>query len=238
MTPLENLYCDESCHLEHDGMPVMVLGALSCPDEQARALSLALRALKREHGLADGFEIKWSKVSPAKVAFYQAVAELFFANDQLSFRGLVVPNKAVLRHDDFGQTHDEWYYKMYYFLLKPLLKPNGGLRAFLDIKDTQGGPKVRRLHEYLCQHAGDPEATILQDIQLAHSKEVAGLQMADLLIGALGYVQRGLTGNAGKAAVIATIRKGSGLTLKYSTAPGRKKFDIFVWEANAGDFGA
>ena len=28
---LINIYCDESCHLERDGEPIMVLGAVSCP---------------------------------------------------------------------------------------------------------------------------------------------------------------------------------------------------------------
>ena len=27
---INNVYCDESCHLEHDNIPVMVLGAISC----------------------------------------------------------------------------------------------------------------------------------------------------------------------------------------------------------------
>jgi len=26
-----NIYCDESCHLEHDGIPTMVIGAVWCP---------------------------------------------------------------------------------------------------------------------------------------------------------------------------------------------------------------
>jgi len=29
MTTIFNVYCDESCHLEHDRQPVMVLGAIS-----------------------------------------------------------------------------------------------------------------------------------------------------------------------------------------------------------------
>ena len=28
---LFNVYCDESCHLEHDGIPVMAWGAVYCP---------------------------------------------------------------------------------------------------------------------------------------------------------------------------------------------------------------
>jgi len=30
-----NVYCDESCHLQNDGLSVMVLGAVWCPLEKA-----------------------------------------------------------------------------------------------------------------------------------------------------------------------------------------------------------
>jgi hypothetical protein len=30
MTQVFNVYCDESCHLEHDRQKVMVLGAIGC----------------------------------------------------------------------------------------------------------------------------------------------------------------------------------------------------------------
>ncbi len=58
-----NLYCDESCHLEHDHIPVMAWGAVSCPAPEARALSDAVRALKAEHGLSPSFEAKWRNSS-------------------------------------------------------------------------------------------------------------------------------------------------------------------------------
>jgi hypothetical protein len=31
IAPLIKIYCDESCHLENDHIPVMVLGAVTCP---------------------------------------------------------------------------------------------------------------------------------------------------------------------------------------------------------------
>lgn len=230
-----NIYCDESCHLENDQHPVMVLGALWCPADQVRSLSLQVREIKRKHDLPDEFEIKWAKVSPSKADFYVELINALFEKDAVAFRGLVVPNKAVLRHEDFGQTHDQWYYKMYYLLLRPVLKSGTGFRAFLDIKDTQGGPKIAQLESYLRAHLHDETKEHLLGIQLTHSREVTPLQLTDLLIGALSYVHRGLKGNAGKESIIAAIREKSGLSLRWSTAPGRKKFDVFVWEANKGD---
>ena len=34
MSTLYNVYCDECCHLEHDGQPLMVLGAACLRQEQ------------------------------------------------------------------------------------------------------------------------------------------------------------------------------------------------------------
>jgi hypothetical protein len=237
MSQTFNIYCDESCHLENDGQPVMVLGALSCPTEQARALSLKIREVKRKHKLADNFEIKWAKVSPAQIDFYLELIELFFATDCLSFRGLVVPNKEALRHAEFQQSHDKWYYKMYYLLLRPVPKPPNQYRIYLDIKDTQGGRKVRELEVYLKSHVRDFSGEVIAGVQQAHSSELAGMQLADLMIGALSYLHRRLDSSTAKLALIERIQQRSGLTLQWSTAPGRKKFDLFIWEANQGDAG-
>ncbi|MFT7632351.1 MAG: hypothetical protein ACI87E_003403 [Mariniblastus sp.] len=235
MKDILNIYCDESCHLDKDESSVMTLGAVSCPTSHARKLSLKVRELKRKHGLSDSFEIKWVKVSPGKQDFYLELLDLFFVDEHLSFRGLVIPNKEILRHEEFDQTHDQWYYKMYYLLLRPIVAGGIPCRAFLDIKDTRGGRRVRELERYLKSGPGEFDGDVLRGLQQAHSKELTAMQLADLLIGALGYFHRQLTSGSAKLALIERIKERTSLTLKWSTAPGRKKFDIFVWEASRGD---
>ena len=61
-----NVYCDESCHLENDHQKAMVLGAVWCPLEKIREISVRLREIKKRHGLPSDFEVKWTKISPAK----------------------------------------------------------------------------------------------------------------------------------------------------------------------------
>lgn len=231
MAQTYNIYCDESCHLENDGIPVMVLGALSCPADRARGLSLSIRDIKRKHGLADGFEIKWAKVSPAKVDFYLEIVDHFFAQDYLSFRALVAPNKANLQHALFQQTHDQWYYKMYYQLLRRVPQKPNQYSIFLDIKDTQGGRKVRELAEYLQNAAHDFRGRLITAVHQAHSRELTPMQLADLLAGAVAYTNRSLKSSRAKLAIVRRLKHHSGLTLKYTTAPGRPKLDIFVWAA-------
>ena len=109
MTESIHIYCDESCHLENDGMKAMVLGALWCPASHRKFLARKIKALKAEHGLPASFEIKWVKVSPGQLPFYQALLDLFFDEPLLHFRGLVVPDKQALDHGRFAQNHDDFW---------------------------------------------------------------------------------------------------------------------------------
>ena len=37
---LYNAYCDESCHLEREGIPVIVLGAVTCLEREVRDVAV------------------------------------------------------------------------------------------------------------------------------------------------------------------------------------------------------
>lgn len=233
MTQAIHIYCDESCHLENDGMKAMVLGALWCSAERQKFLSRKVKALKALHGLPPTFEIKWVKVSPGKLPFYQAVLDLFFDEPLLHFRGLVVPDKQLLNHGRFAQSHDDFYYKQWYTLLNRLIDPEKRYRIFLDIKDTQGRRKVAKLRDVLCNANYDFDRSIIDSIEQVQSHDVPLLQVADLLIGALSYVHRDLHGSPAKQALVAHIRKRSGLTLEQSSLWRAEKFNLLVWRAQS-----
>lgn len=225
-----NVYCDESCHLEHDGVPAMAWGAVSCPAGDTRAIADAVRAVKAAHGLAADFEMKWTKVSPAKVAFYLAVIDLFFADERLRFRGLVAPDKSRLDHSRFSQSHDEWYYKMYFVMLRPIFTAPHRYRIYLDVKDTRGGPKTRKLHEVLANTLHDFDHETIERVQQIRSHESELLQIADLLIGALTYANRGLSTSPAKTAIVTRLRTGLGQeALTRTSAFAATKFNILVW---------
>jgi len=225
-----NVYCDESCHLENDYQRVMVLGAVWCPLESTRDIAVRLRRIKVEYGLSRHFEIKWTKVSPAQVDFYQEVIDYFFDDDDLHLRALIVPDKSRLRHEAFNQTHDEWYYKMYFDMLKVILQPEAGYRIYLDYKDTQGAKKAAKLHDVLCNNAYDFSRNIIKRLQLVRSHEVEQLQLADLLIGAVSYANRGLESSPAKFQLVQRIRQRSGYTLSQSTLLREDKVNLFRWQ--------
>ena len=232
MTDTYNIYCDESCHLEHDHHNVMVLGAVWCPLAKSAEISARIRETKVKHHLPPGFEIKWVKVSPAKVRFYLDVMDYFFDDDDLHFRALIVPDKSQLRHDDFDQTHDDWYYKMYFDLLKVILHPDACYRIYLDYKDTQGAAKVAKLHRVLSNNMYDFRRQIIQWIQLVRSDEVEILQLTDLLIGAVSYANRDLHASPAKVRLVERMRQRSRYKLTHTTLLQEQKVNLFRWHAS------
>ena len=226
---LIHVYCDESCHLENDQMRAMVLGAVWCPASHRAMLARKIKALKKQHGLPPQFEIKWVKVSPGQLDFYLALLDLFFSESLLHFRGLVVPEKQALAHGRFVQSHDDFYYKMWFYVLNRLIDPTKRYRIFLDIKDTQGQAKVEKLHDVLCNSKFDFDRSVIEGIELVHSHDVLLLQLADLLIGAIGYVHRGLQESPAKLALVARLREQSGMRLLQSSLLKAEKFNLFVW---------
>lgn len=229
-----NVYCDESCHLENDHQRVMVLGALWCPLEKVREVTMRLHEIKAAHGLPRDFEVKWTKVSPAKHDFYLALLDYFFDDDDLHFRALIIPDKSQLRHADFGHLHDDWYYKMYFNLLKVILDPQDHYRVYLDVKDTLSARKVAKLHEVLANANWDFERAIVERVQTVRSHEVAPLQLADLLIGAVAYANRHLQTSDTKFALIRRMQARSRYNLTQTTLYKESKVNLFVWHASEG----
>ena len=234
MKQLFNIYCDESCHLENDGEKAMVLGGVWCPAEKKDEIFRRLREIKEEHGLNKRFEIKWNKVSKGQLAFYMDIINYFFDNGDLHFRVLVVPNKSELKHEEFGQSHDTFYYKMYFNLLKTLFEPSCEYNIYIDIKDTRGQKKVDKLHEVLCNNHYDFNRELIKKVQQVRSEEVELVALADLLIGAMSYLHRGKTTSEAKLKLIERIKERSKYNLMASTLYRENKFNIFVWRGEYG----
>lgn len=234
MKELFNIYCDESCHLEHDGQKAMAIGGVWCPEERKDEIFRRIREIKVEHGLSRWMEIKWNKVSDGQLDFYMDVVNYFFDNSDLHFRVLVVPDKQMLRHGEFNQTHDTFYYKMYFDMLKTLFEPGYGYNIYVDIKDTRGQKKVEKLHEILCNNHYDFNREMIRRVQQVRSEEVELVAVADLLTGAVSYLHRGLETSATKLRLIERIRSRSGYDLMRSTLYRENKFNVFVWRGGYG----
>lgn len=220
-----NFYCDESCHLPNDRIPIMVLGGIWCPVEKTREINNRIREIKAKYDI--GPEMKWVKISKSKLNAYIELINYFFDDDDLHFRVLVVDNKHSINHTAFNQTHDEWYYKMYFNMIKAVLNPNDRYHIYLDIKDTKSKTKIAKLQEVLSNSRYTISRRTISNIQVIRSNEVAIMQIVDILIGAVGYKLRGLNQSNAKLELIRLIERRSNYKFEQNTLYREDKFNIF-----------
>ena len=241
MKPTINIYCDESCHLQNDKEPVMVIGAVYCPIEKKEEIFERLYSFKVKHNLIPKnkkndkdnrpyYELKWNKVSKSKIEYYKDVINYFFDDDDLQFRVLVVSNKTDINYEKFNHTHYTFYYKMYFGMLKAILNPENSHHIYIDIKDTKSKEKVHKLEQVLRNDKYDYSKEIIKKVQQVRSHEVEILQLADLLVGATAYVNRGLANSKAKNELINLIKHRSKYSLTKSTLLKERKFNVFIWE--------
>ncbi len=230
-----NVYCDESCHLENDGINVMGLGGLWCSKVKVKEINQRIKDIKIRNGVNPNSEIKWTKVSPAKKQLYIDLINYFFDDDDLHFRGLIVPNKSALEHEKYNQTHEDFYYKMYFEMLKTVFSPALIYNVYVDIKDTNSAKRIKKLEDVCCNSFYDFSHRIIRNIQPVRSHEVQVMQLVDVLLGALVYANRKFDPvekrSETKKELVELIKKRSGYSLVRTTLLKEEKFNVFVWGA-------
>lgn len=219
-----NIYCDESCHMKHDGNDIMVLGSISCPESLSSSINTDIINIKKNFGFSPYAEIKWSKVSKSAETFYLELVDYFFSNQNLSFRGYVARGKNEISKNDF----DDLYYKLYYRMLEFTLDLNTSdtYNLYLDKKDTIGYKKITKLKNYLNNHY---HKEIVNKAQAVDSAQIALVQLTDLLIGSLSYAHRGLNTNSSKLKIIELIENKSKEKLLSTVPLSKTKVNWFIW---------
>lgn len=230
-----NVYCDETCHLEHDSSNAMVLGVVWCPQSKLGKINERIRQIKKRNNVSESSEMKWTKISPAKVELYEDLVNYFFDDDDLHFRGVIIPDKSKLDHERYNQTHDTWYYKMYFDMLKVIFSPTDNYEVYIDIKDTNSARKARDLREICCNSMYDFSQRVIQRLQPIRSDEVQIMQLVDIIIGAICYENRqfpeGFVRSKAKQEIIDLIKQRSGYTLRKTTLLREEKINLLAWEA-------
>lgn len=218
MTKTYNFYCDESTHIEKDRQPYMLLSFISTPYHQLKIHNENIRELKIEHHYKG--EMKWSSISKSQYPFYNQVIEYFFATD-LQFRAIVI-DKSKLNHEAFGQSHDDFYDKMYFQLLTKKIFPENNYNIYIDIKDTHSYKKARNLKQYL-----ERDYHNIRTLQVIRSYESELMQLSDLLMGAINYKLRGLNRVTAKNNIIEKIERYCGRPITQKTFKDENKFNLF-----------
>lgn len=229
-----NVYCDESCHLENDEASVMVLGGVYCPKSKCGLIREDLNKIKASYSLTSGVELKWAKVSFDKRDIYIDFIKYFFNSPYLNLRVLVA-DKTKLNHVKFNQTHDDWYYKMYYNLVRYFFWLEGKFNIYIDIKDRYSNMKAKELLKIFHRAIKSNPNDTIKKVQPIRSNETPIMELTDILIGAFGYANRFEVAdrkNLGKVMVIQEIEQHLPRnTLRQLTYNGNK-INAFYWDPN------
>ena len=224
------IYADESSHLGES--PFMVIGAIWCNKNEVRNFTDKIKMLKAKYGIPEKVEIKWSKISGSKEDYYTELIKIFFGEEGVNFRAIVIPTEG-LDHELYSQTEDEFYYKAQYMMLKNVvskLSANGEkiFRIFLDYKDSWSDTRSKKLADYL-----QSTRTLSKNIfscQPVRSEQSVLIQMADLLTGAVASANNNPNKKVlAKQNVIKAIEEKAGQKLTDKTPYGVDKFNIFRW---------
>jgi hypothetical protein len=151
---------------------------------------------------------------------YKELIDYFFATD-LQYRAIVI-DKNQLKHQQFQQTHDDFYYKMYYQLIQKKLSPEYNYNIYLDIKDTRSAQKVNGLKDYL-----NNNFVSIRNLQNIRSYESELMQLTDIITGALSYYLRKENKVIAKNKIVDRIAQHAGQALNQSSPRSEQKFNLF-----------
>lgn len=226
-----SIYIDESCHLAHDKLPVMCIGYVKILHNNYEQFKEEIKTIKLKH--RSPTEIKWNNLSSSRLPLYKELIDYFFKSE-MEFRCVLIKNKQNLDHAQFNQGDpNNFYYKTVYLLLNSDTNPpSHQYKVLLDIKDTRGRERLKKIHEVFENkyHGNSP----FQHFQHIHSDESEFLQLADLFIGAITFKTRGLHKGEGtskaKKELIQYLEETSGYQIDEGTEPWETKFNIFDFQ--------
>lgn len=225
-----NVYCDESCHLVSNDSKYMLIGAVYCPKFKVKKVNEYIEHLKENYNLSDKIELKWNKIDKKTEKLYLDIINYFFNNDDLKFRVIVI-DKTKLDHEKYNQTENDFYHKAYYEMLKYIIIPGNSYNIYPDIKDTNSYYYHQVMLDYLRMKMSDTNKKTIRKVQPIRSYEAPILQINDVLIGALSYYYRNLSGNSVKLNIISEINKLYQNSFDTSSYYSNTKFNIFIWRS-------
>jgi hypothetical protein len=234
-----HVYCDES---QTSGQRFVVYGGIILTANNAAAFDDVIeqwRATKNFRG-----ELKWTKVSKAKYRDYRTIVDMFFehvAGRYLHFKAMVCDRQdPAYRHQ--RSDREIGFYKLYYqFLLRKFAVYADGdehrLYVFLDQRDTKYKLEVLKiiLNRGIRKMYGRT-ADVVQAVEARDSKKCNVMQVADVIMGAIGFHNNDWHRQPGASKAKIELakyvaRKARLTSLKHRTAPRRVDFEIWIWQA-------
>ncbi|WP_426126270.1 DUF3800 domain-containing protein [Pararhizobium sp. PWRC1-1] len=193
MTPIPpgtyTIFLDESSQTKHK---YLTFGCLVLDN---RFVSLFERYITHATALElPNGEMKWTKVSAAKLFAYKLVIDCFFdavaEYEPLHFHAMAVDTTKRKEHVYNGGSRELGFNKEVYQLLFKCarLYPESLFHVYADHRDTTSSlDELQTILNNGCKKTADSRPLPFRRIQFRDSKEVLCLQMVDLLLGAVSH---------------------------------------------------
>jgi hypothetical protein len=229
-----NIYCDES---RQTADRYMVLGGLITLRDDEDAFQKAMQLYRQSNNMQA--ELKWTKVSDQKIKEYTALMDLYFSlSRSFHFKAIIIDTQEV-DHKRYNKSDAElgFYKLMYQFLLHSFgayLIPSDQCIIHLDQRTTSKyklSTLCAILNNGLKKKYG-LENKPVRNVQGLNSKDNDFIQVADILMGAIGYEMNGAhtrtNAKRAKVALAETIAHKAGLVnLQQPTPRSSKHFSIW-----------
>jgi hypothetical protein len=226
-----NIYCDEA---SISAARYMLIGGLWVPWEREDVLRQELNCVRQEYNLRA--EMKWTKVSAAKLAAYKSFVDAFLATDGVQFRCIVVDTH-ILDHDTFNKGDEELgFYKFYFQLVSRNLIPGNLYWLYTDARSNRKPYRLAVLKLTVnrwCKR--EKKVDPLRNVEPRRSDQEDCIQLADVLLGAVSYHWNGHSESPAKVDLAAHIAAQHGYPhLAVATPRLGARFNIWHWQPAAG----
>ncbi|NLE37223.1 MAG: DUF3800 domain-containing protein [Pirellulaceae bacterium] len=239
MGPLLHVYCDESRQTQDR---FMVFGGLVVHASAVEAFNKAMALWRDAHSMHA--ELKWTKVSGKKLAEYRSLVDLFFSlagKNQLHFKSVVFDTTQIDYRTYHKGDKELGFYKFFYqFLLHCFGRYGVEYNARMIVHFDQRQTKQKLSTFCVILNRGirkkfKCDRDVVRSVQAVDSKRCELMQVADVLMGAIGYqnndCDRRLGARQAKidlADYIAT--KANLMTLKQNTPWKMRHFGIWQFQ--------
>jgi hypothetical protein len=225
-----SLYCDES---NIQAAHYMLIGGLWIPQKSEADLRGSLTKVRQDFNMTA--EFKWTKVSQSKLPAYSAWLDCFFDNKDIGFRCIVIDTN-LLDYRAFHKGDQELgFYKFYYQLVSRNIKPENLYWLYTDERTNRKKNRLEVL-KIVTNHYWMKQANVepLRSVEPRCSHDEDFLQLADVLLGALGYTWNMSKNSPAKMNLITHITKRLNWTsLRVATSPSSTRFNIWQWRPSA-----
>jgi hypothetical protein len=188
-----HIYCDESC--THKGSRYMVYGGIVLPARHVDRFNTLFATWRIRNKMGAG-ELKWEKVTKARLAAYKSFIDFYFSNrgrEGFQFKAMTVDTRSEDYRAFRKENREIGYYKLYYFFLLrkllPYAKDNDySICVYLDDRSTNY--KFTDLRTFLNLAARRDYGLSIDVVRVVarrRSHESQPIQLADVLMGAIGW---------------------------------------------------